>query len=339
MPEGLDVADFDRGWQCHACSFVENHFLEHVVRPSSDRTRRALLFSQGDGPASAWLRAIPSDRVYAMTPLRFQVAIRRRLRWPLPLSGGVCCRSCAQQLDALGDRAAACPTSGRLKLRSRPLEKTWVRVLREAGGRVRENVLLRDTALPTIDPGDGRKIEIVATGLPVAGGVPIAVDATLVSPLHVDGSPYGRADQKPGVAFGRAEHSKRTTYPELVDSPVLRLLTVATETGGRFNRTAKTLIADAARARARSEPRVLERAAARGWMTRWITMLAVAAQDALAATLVNEGVGQLDGVDGYAPLAVDIWLDGGAECGGQDAATESPPLDSAAAPAALAPSA
>ena len=81
-------------------------------------------------------------------------------------------------LDVYGDHAASCPVSGRLKIRPRPVEKTWARVLRESGARVRENVRLRDTTLPNIDPSDGRHIEIVVTGLPLGRGVPVAVDAT-----------------------------------------------------------------------------------------------------------------------------------------------------------------
>ena len=209
--DGTDAADLDRGWQCHVCSFSENLFLEQVVRPSSDAARLALLRSQAGGPASAFLRAVPSEPAYTLTPLRLQVAVRRRLRWPLPMATRRCGRTCTHELDDKGDRAAACQLSGRLKLRSRPVEKTWARVLREAGARVRENVFLRSTTLPGIDPSDGRHIEIVATGLPVCSGVPLAVDATVVSPLQGDGTPRPRAAQVAGVALATAEANKRRT--------------------------------------------------------------------------------------------------------------------------------
>ena len=229
LEEGIDAADLDRGWQCHTSSFLENTFLEQVVVANSDPSRQALLLSQASGPACAWLRAIPSEPAFTMAPLRLQVAIRRRLRWPLPLSGGPCCRGCGHNLDPLGDRAAACSRSGRLKLRSRPVEKMWARILREGGGRVRENVFLRDTALDNIDPNDGRRIEVVVSGLPIARGIPIAVDATLVSPLHADGTPHPHTVTRPGASFRRAEASKANTYPELVNSSLLQLLTVASK--------------------------------------------------------------------------------------------------------------
>ena len=82
----LDPADFDRGWQCYASSFLETNFLEHVVKPLCDEARLSLLLSQAGGSASAWLRAVPTEKCFTLTPLRFQVAVRRRLRWNLPLS-------------------------------------------------------------------------------------------------------------------------------------------------------------------------------------------------------------------------------------------------------------
>ena len=308
--DGSDATEFDSGWQYYVCSFAENFFREHHVLPSCADSRRALLISQSGGCASAFLNAIPSEPALKMSPLRFQVAIRRRLRWILPLSGGICCRGCKRNLDYYGDRAAACGTSGRLKLRSIPLEKMWARVAREAGGRVRERVFLRDTAITSIDPSDGRHIEIVATGLPVAHGVPIAIDATIVSPLHADGSPWAGAATTPGQSFGRAIRHKYETYPELVDSPVLKLFVVASEIGGRMNRESRNLLKSMAAFRAQSEPRVLQYQAARMWEQRWLVLLGVAVQDAVAATLVDEGSRFLSGTPAPEPLSVDVWLDG-----------------------------
>ena len=45
-------------------------------------------------------------------------------------------------------------------------------------------------------------------------------------------------------------------------------------------------------------------------------MLSVAAQDAIAATLVNDGAKLLDAAAGEAPPAVDLWLDHPFGCGG-----------------------
>ena len=226
--------------------------------------------------------------------------------------GGRCAKKCACKLDAPGDHAAACPKSGRLKLRSIPLERIWRRIFREAGARVRDDVLLADTALPNIDPADGRKIEIVATGLPIQHGIPVGVDITMVSPLHADGTPFPEAATTPGSAFKRAIKKKHDTYPEMVDSDILRLMVIALETGGRMNRTALEFLDQAAAAKARSAPGPLRASMARVWRSRWVTMASIAAQDALAATLIQNGEQQLDGADGSESLAGEAWIDGGA---------------------------
>ena len=131
LDEGFDAADFDRGWQCYATSFTEDFFLRRVVQPACDKTQLALLLSQSGGSASAWLRAVPTEAALTFDALSLQVAVRRRLRWHLPLSGGRCARSCLTDLDKYGDHAAACHLAGRLTTRARPLEKTWATVLKK----------------------------------------------------------------------------------------------------------------------------------------------------------------------------------------------------------------
>ena len=160
-----------------------------------------------------------------------------------------------------------------------------------------------------LDPEDGRHIEIVATGLPLHQGIPLAVDATIVSPLQADGQPHPHADERPGVALGRGRHSKETTYPELLESSRLRLLTAGVETGGRLSKEALHLLDELASFRARSEPPALQGIIARSWRARWTVMLSVACQNALAATLVDDGVSFLDGVSTGSPLGIDVWLD------------------------------
>ena len=150
-----------------------------------------------------------------------------------------------------------------------------------------------------------------------------------------DGTPFPGADTKAGISFQRAERSKATTYPELVNSSLLQLVTVASETGGRLNRAGCSLLADAAVARARTQPAVLRKAAARGWRTRWTTLVAVSVQSSLAATLVNDGTCLLDAPDGPAPLSVDVWLNSRASTGTLPQ-EEAAPEETAATPASAA---
>jgi len=237
-----------------------------------------------------------------MKPLRFLTAMRRRLRWPIPLL--------SRSGDRLGDYAASCSTTGLLKRRSVPIERVWARVLKEGGARVRGPVALRDAGVP-VHATDRRHIEIIATGLPMMHGVPIAVDATMVSPLHSNGIPWPGAAERPGVALGRARNTKEETYPELLQSPHLRLLTAGIETGGRLSSQALELLNVLASTKAESEPPALQVTAARAWRARWITMVSFVSQDSLAATLVDEGLSILDAPVAPCPLSVDVWLDSG----------------------------
>ena len=174
---------------------------------------------------------------------------------------------------------------------------------------MQENVLLQDMALPGIAADDGRALEVVATGLPLARGVPLGVDATMVSVLHGDGEPRQRADIVPGVALEKAEQDKAETYPELVDSEVVKLTTLACEVGGRWSDSCKDVLARLAVARARAAPRHLQLSARLAFESRWWALLSCAQQDSLAATLVDDGILLLDGHDASLPLVAYVMVD------------------------------
>ena len=229
------------------------------------------------------------------------------LRYKLPLGprrrNG---RTCRQLLDAFGYHWSSCPRSGRLKLRSTPLEKVWARIFREAGARVQENVLLRDTNLPRIAANDGRRLEVVATGLPLYRGVPLGVDCTMVSPLHTDGTPWPRAAAVDGVAIQRAEREKERTYHDLLGSSRLRLTTLATETGGRWSDQAVTLVRLLAKSKARQAPEAQQQQAAAAWASRWWSLLSITARNALASTLVDDKPLAFEASDDVEPLWPDV---------------------------------
>jgi len=110
-------------------------------------------------------------------------------------------------------------------------------------------------------------------------------------------------------ALRQAATSKRRTYRELVDSPALRLVVVAAETGRRLNPEANELLAAAAAHQAQSEAAPLRGAVRQASRARWSMLHSAALQDALAATLTNDGTCLLTGVDGPPPSAIDLWLD------------------------------
>ena len=95
------------------------------------------------------------------------------------------------------------------------MENAAARVCREAGARVRTNVMVRDMDFLPNDSIDNRRLEVVADGLPLFGGAQLAMDTTLVSALRRDGTSRPQADSIDGVALAAARRNKARTYPEL----------------------------------------------------------------------------------------------------------------------------
>ena len=101
---------------------------------------------------------------------------------------------------------------------------------------------------------------MVADGLPLFDGAQLAVDTTLVSPLHCDGSARPGAPSSDGVAFSAARQRKERAYPELVGPHRrARLVVLAGEVGGRWSEETRSFISELAKAKSRAEPFVLRR--------------------------------------------------------------------------------
>ena len=91
-PRAIDAepGEWAQGWQYHS-SLVRNNFLrETVVQPRLDPASLAVFRSQSGPRAGAWLTALPTEPGLQLKPLRMQIALRRRLRLPLPLSSNIC---------------------------------------------------------------------------------------------------------------------------------------------------------------------------------------------------------------------------------------------------------
>ena len=97
------------------------------------------------------------------------------------------------------------------------LESIMARICREAGGRVRTNMMVRDMDVQAPLAGDCRRLEVVVDGLPVRGGAQVAVDTTLVCALQRDGAPRRGAAGRNGVALQIARRRKEITYPEFFE--------------------------------------------------------------------------------------------------------------------------
>ena len=63
-----------------------------------------------------------------------------------------------------------------------------MKICREVGGRVATNLFVRDFDVNVPNLMDNRLLKVVADGLPLFAGTQLAVGATLVCPLHADGT-------------------------------------------------------------------------------------------------------------------------------------------------------
>ena len=119
----------------------------------------------------------PSEPGLTRSPPALQIALRRRLRLPLPLApnrcGGAGAHGCGRRIDPFGDHALACPRTGLLARRAKIVERAWFRVAREAvgpEGQVAPQQLLARTTAPGVRTGDQRCLDLVVYGATSWGG-------------------------------------------------------------------------------------------------------------------------------------------------------------------------
>ena len=153
---------------------------------------------------------------------------------------------------------------------------------------------------------DARRIEILASALPVWHGAQVSIDATMVSPLGRDGQPRGSSARQAGAVLEQAARRKReTTYPELLTARRCRLVVFGIEVGGRWNGEARHLFRALARAKARGRSQWLRASALQAFHKRWSGVVPVAPR-ALAATLAGLPSAGQDALDGAAPPVPEV---------------------------------
>ena len=212
-PPNPEADEWKHGWQFYSTDAIENAYQSGVVQ-NMDPSTQALFLSQGGPGGGRWLLARPTELSKTIEPARMLVALRRRLRAPLPMAARNCNAGrrtkCKRRLDAYGDHWASCMGSGRIQRRTKPLEHVLRKIFKEAGANVEKNpVFLRDTLVPGISQKDERQIEIVAKGLPFFNGGTICCDATMASPLDGWGHPRKGAATTAGVANEDSVKGKR----------------------------------------------------------------------------------------------------------------------------------
>ena len=259
----------------------------------------ALLKSQGGPLASAPFVSFPTSRATRLEPQVLEVLFLCRLRLPLPLTARVC--RCGRLLDVFGHHRSACVVAGVLGGRGVPLETAAARICREAGGRVRTNVFVRDLDLGVVNQFDTRRFEVVVDGLPLFQGAQVAVDTTLVCPLTRTGEAKPRTVNECGASLKVARRRKERRYPELLgDRGRAQLVVLAGEVGGRFSAKTAQFLTGLASAKVRELPVLLRGRAHAAWLRRWSAMLAcAAAARAFALSLLEMDTS--GGVDGPTP--------------------------------------
>ena len=184
-PEDHEPGASRSGWQHEASIHTDLAFRGGMLEVLADH-EKAFLRSQSGPGAGVALSATPSSYHTRIDSQLFRVLLLRRLRLPLSPPSRFC--RCGRPFDALGHHRAACARTGVLGRRGFAVESAAARICREAGGRVTTNVMVRDLNLAAPNVRDARRLEVVVDGLPLFGGAQLAVDTTLVSALHCDGS-------------------------------------------------------------------------------------------------------------------------------------------------------
>ena len=177
-PEDFELGGTRSGWQHEASSRTDFQFRGRVMATLAEH-QQALMRSQSGPLAGTLFSAAPSIWFTRIEPHLFRVLFLRRLRLLLPLSSRQC--RCGRSLDVFGHHRAACSRAGVLGRGVCSRECGC----REGGARVATNLIVRDMDLMAPNVHDGRRLEVVADGLPLFGSVQLAVDTTLVSPLHM----------------------------------------------------------------------------------------------------------------------------------------------------------
>ena len=190
-------------------------------------------------------------------------------------------------------------------------QESWVergmlwRVLQHASA-VRQEVghHKRDGAgLAVPHAADARRLEVVVDGLPLFGGVQLAVDTTLVCALHANGSARRGAAHTDGVVLTAARRRKDSTYPELVGRRGrARLVVLAVEVGGRWLPETQSFLSQLGSAKARAESPLMRRRVEQAWRT--VGRPVVTAARAVAMSLLEwQGT---RGADGTCPPSHEV---------------------------------
>ena len=131
----------------------------------------------------------------------------------------------------------------------------------------------------------------------------LVVDTTFVSTCRGNGQPRGFCASQ---AIREAERAKFSRYPELGGQRRCKLLPVVLEAHGRWSHAAASFVHSLAKWKAQSVPRLLRRISEHLWFSGWPALLSCAAQQAYAASLLEQPLGQEARVTGITPTTSEL---------------------------------
>ena len=202
-----------------------------------------MLRSQSGPVAGIPFSTTPSSCLTRLELALFRVLLQRRLSLPLLLTERTCRSGRLLEL-----------THGQECWRGFSLKSTAARVCREVGERVAwpPKLFVRDMDLGVRNAHDNRRLEVVADGLPLFGGVQLAVDTLVSVKVTARGELLTGVWCPNGLAGGK-------TCP-------------GGSGGGR-----QLFVQLLAEARTRSEPLLMRRRMEQAWRLRWFSILSCAA--------------------------------------------------------------
>ena len=90
QPVSSEPGEWQHGWQYHASSSLEHHFMETVIIAQSDAADQAHLRSHGGPGASEVLCGAPVAPEFKFEPQLFRALVLERLKLPLDVTDASC---------------------------------------------------------------------------------------------------------------------------------------------------------------------------------------------------------------------------------------------------------
>ena len=285
------LGEWQHGWQFHASAPAEKAAWQVLLQDLAPAGSRRNAATSGKarlhscmGPFSAvWLTACPTTEALAISNMHFQLAMRRRLGIAVCFEGD----------DVHGHAALTDNREARLNIRHNLVVAGWRQVLVEAGASIPDrNVerMLRRTNI-IVAPEDGRRLDLVASGLNVYRGLPLFCDATVLSPLTGTGMARPGTSNQGGQLLNHAEEDNNDTYSDVISSGLGVLLCLGCEVYGRWSKQCIDLVPKLARERTRGLHVRVRRGVALSLQHRWWAVLGLALQKSVAHIILSTAAG------------------------------------------------